>query len=333
MGIRFACHTCGKHLNIKNELAGRRGICPSCSSRFRIPTEDTEKSTPVEEPKRVSPTVSSDASPAAAATLPQADSAAAAPKSQISSLDILTSDPTSTWYVRPPNGGQYGPATGEILRQWIAEGRVATTALLWRDGWPQWREASEALPELAGKLPDPDAKEPNASGPTDGGPGNPSGSSPSGSPGVVAANNAATLNNKAATPTAKSGFQTSSSSPASSPTAKVARQTAKASRANGATTNSPRTQPVRQSGSKNSAAIAAQERAALAGEEFGYEDSVFASNNSSYTSNSTRTPKLHGRDDVGQARRARATRRTLSIVLLGIFSVLLIAALIIVTTR
>ena len=183
---------------------------------------------------------------------------------------------------------------------------------------------------MAGKLPNPDAAEPK----TDDGPtGNPSGSSSNGSFGVVAANSAATLKNKAATPAAKSGFQTSSSSPAPSPTAKVARQTAKASRANGATTNSPRTQPVRQSGSKNSAAIAAQERAALAGEEFGYEDSVFASNNSSYTSSSTRTPKLHGRDDVGQVRRARATRRTLSIVLLGIFSIVLIAALIVVTTR
>jgi hypothetical protein len=39
------------------------------------------------------------------------------------------------------------------LKQWIDEGRVAATALLWRDGWPQWRDASEALPELADQLP------------------------------------------------------------------------------------------------------------------------------------------------------------------------------------
>ena len=57
--------------------------------------------------------------------------------------------------MRPPSGGQYGPATGEVLRQWISEGRVAATSLLWREGWPQWREAKDALPELAGRLPEP----------------------------------------------------------------------------------------------------------------------------------------------------------------------------------
>ena len=71
------------------------------------------------------------------------------------SIDLIDDDPTSTWYVRPPNGGQYGPATGEILRQWISEGRVAATSLLWREGWPQWREAKEVLPELSTRLPDP----------------------------------------------------------------------------------------------------------------------------------------------------------------------------------
>ncbi len=67
--------------------------------------------------------------------------------------DDLLSGEAVTWYVRPPSGGQYGPATSEVLRAWIAEGRVARTALLWRDGWPQWREAGEALPEVAESLP------------------------------------------------------------------------------------------------------------------------------------------------------------------------------------
>ncbi len=48
MGIRFACHVCDKQLNIKQELAGRRGVCPACSSRFRIPLEDAERSTPID---------------------------------------------------------------------------------------------------------------------------------------------------------------------------------------------------------------------------------------------------------------------------------------------
>ncbi|MEL7264252.1 MAG: hypothetical protein AAFP69_05500 [Planctomycetota bacterium] len=44
MGVRFACHVCGKRLNIKTELAGRRGKCPACGQRFRIPTSDQELS-------------------------------------------------------------------------------------------------------------------------------------------------------------------------------------------------------------------------------------------------------------------------------------------------
>lgn len=79
--------------------------------------------------------------------------------------------------------------------------------------------------------------------------------------------------------------------------------------------------------------MAAQERANIGGDDFGYEDSVFAKDNNSYTPGSTKTPQLSGRDDVGKTRRARASRRTTSIILLGVFSIALIGALIYVTTR
>ena len=49
--------------------------------------------------------------------------------------------------------GQYGPASTAELQEWIAQGRVAASALLWRDGWPQWRDASDALPEMSASLP------------------------------------------------------------------------------------------------------------------------------------------------------------------------------------
>ena len=78
------------------------------------------------------------------------------PDSSVESIHLLDDDPDATWYVRPPSGGQYGPATGEIMKQWIDEGRVAATALLWRDGWPQWRDAGETLPELVDRLPNGD---------------------------------------------------------------------------------------------------------------------------------------------------------------------------------
>ena len=133
MGIRFACHGCGKRLNIKNELAGRRGVCPACSVKMRIPLSDSETSTPIEE---ILP-------------FPRASGPASAEGSPF----LSEHEPEATWYVRPPSGGQYGPASTDLLRQWIEEGRVAATSLLWRDGWQQWRTASEALPEMDGQLP------------------------------------------------------------------------------------------------------------------------------------------------------------------------------------
>ncbi|EMI15387.1 hypothetical protein RMSM_07716 [Rhodopirellula maiorica SM1] len=169
MGIRFACHVCNKQLNIKSELAGRRGVCPSCASRFRIPLQDCPKSTPVETRKAPVAAESQAGAPQPQSAAPQRKAAAVA--SDSSGDDITASvavasasggnertksssalfDGESTWYVRPPSGGQYGPASEEVFREWITEGRVAATALVWRDGWAEWRDAIDVLPELSGR--------------------------------------------------------------------------------------------------------------------------------------------------------------------------------------
>jgi hypothetical protein len=39
MGIRFSCPN-GHRLNVKEHLAGKRGICPSCGAKFVIPAAD-----------------------------------------------------------------------------------------------------------------------------------------------------------------------------------------------------------------------------------------------------------------------------------------------------
>jgi hypothetical protein len=51
----------------------------------------------------------------------------------------------ATWYVRPATGGQFGPATSEIMRIWLAEGRIAADTLVWRDGWRDWQEAHQVF--------------------------------------------------------------------------------------------------------------------------------------------------------------------------------------------
>jgi hypothetical protein len=41
MGIRFACQACGHVLNVKQHLAGKRGLCPKCRAAIDIPEQST----------------------------------------------------------------------------------------------------------------------------------------------------------------------------------------------------------------------------------------------------------------------------------------------------
>lgn len=89
--------------------------------------------------------------------------------------DPLATYPDVVWYVQPPSGGQFGPASADVMRTWLDEGRVGPDSLVWRNGWDDWQEAWRVFPELArpqGPWPsDPDP-----------GPGNPG---PSGSASAV----------------------------------------------------------------------------------------------------------------------------------------------------
>lgn len=192
MGIRFACHQCGTALHIKRQLAGKRGICPTCKVKFRIPDDDAEQSIPLSAISKIAATDQADSksserpeqsgdtsgdqsvvhsapdeSPITGPASPAASPPPASPP-PASSLTIMDDDQTAAWYVRPPAGGQYGPVDRDLLQQWIEQGRVASTSLLWRDGWPQWRAAAEALPDMIDKLQTPGAQDatlPNATPP------------------------------------------------------------------------------------------------------------------------------------------------------------------------
>ena len=64
--------------------------------------------------------------------------------------DPIAEAPDAVWYVRPPTGGQFGPADGAIMRRWLNEGRVSADALVWREGWPDWQSAGPVFPSLEG---------------------------------------------------------------------------------------------------------------------------------------------------------------------------------------
>jgi hypothetical protein len=70
-------------------------------------------------------------------------------------LDPIDEAPQAIWYVRPPSGGQYGPARGDIMRKWLGEGRVSPDSLVWREGWQDWRTATEVFPSLGAMVTPP----------------------------------------------------------------------------------------------------------------------------------------------------------------------------------
>lgn len=176
MGIRFSCHLCNHPLHVKDYQASKRGKCPKCQGAFRVPPKDADFSLAIDEsansiqptnhgkplPPSDSKIVDATAKPKAAtepkpqvqartknppASIPKpAPEANGHPSMPPSLLPLID----SRWYVRPPSGGQYGPATTQMLMDWIAEKRVTADALLWREGLGSWLSARELVPESFG---------------------------------------------------------------------------------------------------------------------------------------------------------------------------------------
>jgi hypothetical protein len=175
MGIKFHCPN-GHKLNVKAFLAGKKGVCPKCGTKMRIPeaSEPGLVDSELEETEAAhSPAKSNGSGAGAAATLvapapaaPAVSVAPAAPtaaQSAAAADDPIAEAPTAIWYVRPPTGGQYGPARGEIMRKWIAEGRVSGDSLVWREGWTDWQNAAKLFPVLQSAAAVPKAAPPAVS--------------------------------------------------------------------------------------------------------------------------------------------------------------------------
>lgn len=226
MGIRFHCPN-GHKLNVKAFLAGKKGVCPDCGVKLRIPDRSepgldsgigeaqqaasnpapTAAPKPTTAPAPVAvmtaplpsapmtamappgiarpsgiatPVMPAGGYPAMSApppmpapmpaAMPAAPTPYAAPMpgrgplppvppvpppAPPGAVDAITENPLATWFVRPPSGGQFGPARGEVMRKWLTEGRVTADSLVWREGWIDWLSATEVFPQLGKNAPSP----------------------------------------------------------------------------------------------------------------------------------------------------------------------------------
>lgn len=180
MGIKFHCQGCDKKLHVKAYLAGKRGVCPYCGAKVRIPRGSEvlqEEKHPDHARGQAAGSQAQQASSSAAASQQQVATAPTAPRSQpratrppTGGTDPIDDAPESVWYVRPPSGGQYGPADGSIMRRWLDEGRVSGDSLVWREGWNEWKTADSVFRALqASVVPEvvPEAPLPQNDVPTD----------------------------------------------------------------------------------------------------------------------------------------------------------------------
>lgn len=154
MGIRFRCPN-GHKLNVKAFQTGMRGVCPYCGAKFTVPAEGTQP--PTDKP----PTDKLPADkPESGGQLEEGGQTKGGKRiKKAGTADPLVEEPDAVWYVRPPSGGQFGPADGNAMRDWLKDGRITADALVWREGWPDWVEAVTVFPKLAlvRWLPDDDA--------------------------------------------------------------------------------------------------------------------------------------------------------------------------------
>jgi|GEM_PF-436629 len=185
MGIRFVCHQCGFALHVKDFQAGKRGKCPNCKCSFRIPATDSSYSTALEDSEEDSGVASirdafKKVNNSSAIKVVEKPSDSVAVSLELSSVQkvssrvsdvalspkqdakvrpkklsesksmpaVLAADGGAKWFVRPPSGGQFGPADSDLLISWIGESRVTPESFLWREGMEQWQLASELVPEL-----------------------------------------------------------------------------------------------------------------------------------------------------------------------------------------
>ncbi|MEX0677285.1 MAG: GYF domain-containing protein [Pirellulales bacterium] len=161
MGIKFLCPN-GHKLHVKFFLGGKKAICPKCGARVIVPAESPAFGEPgalerlaggAEQDAEVAleESLVDDAMEAMAASDATAGLEAhhqGGAQRSATVVDPIDEAPGAVWYVRPVGGGQYGPASALIMRNWLIEGRVGANSLVWRAGWTDWRSAEATFPQF-----------------------------------------------------------------------------------------------------------------------------------------------------------------------------------------
>jgi len=164
-------------MKVKDELAGKKGLCPDCGVKFRIPLKDApavvvaapQAPAHVDAVLPVAHFVAID--PVSVAGLPRALSlemsqtpAAVASEGAEESVPVdhemkledsserqfhptILQDVQLVWSIAFPGGDPSEPLTAKQLQDWLDEGQATGNELVWRTDWPEWIPVRQVFPE------------------------------------------------------------------------------------------------------------------------------------------------------------------------------------------
>lgn len=178
MGIVAHCPM-GHRMKVKDHLAGKKGVCPTCGATFRIPRPepaaaplanglpvaavvslDHELAATLPPALALAPTVSS---PNAAQPVeprrdlpamafdplePDAEVIVAVDDLSAASIPAVIAEAThASWCVAVPGGEASSAMSGEAILEWLGTGDATGAELVWRSDWSEWRPIGEVFPD------------------------------------------------------------------------------------------------------------------------------------------------------------------------------------------
>jgi len=171
MGIIASCPN-GHRIKVKDDLAGKKGICPTCHAKFRIPDKHVDEAPqkpaggglptarvisldplyaaslatayPVEEADTVG---ASTAELEAAHPQPDFVLVSEAEPDAAPAHAALDERPDLAWCVAVRGGAPSAPLAAAALRAWLESGAATADHVVWRADWPEWRPLVEVFPD------------------------------------------------------------------------------------------------------------------------------------------------------------------------------------------
>jgi hypothetical protein len=175
MGIVVFCPS-GHRVKVKDELAGRKGVCPECQARFRIPREScpiptarvlgfdaawaaslrravilsadhaflTSQSGGLEHRPATSPTHTFQE---AAPRLASPPAPRLEPDAPPALHRLLAAEPAATWCIAIRGGEPSAQLTAAEMQAWLGSGRPTGEELVWRSDWADWVAIRLVFPE------------------------------------------------------------------------------------------------------------------------------------------------------------------------------------------